>query len=75
MHGNTSVSQTTLLRIKDVKRATGLGISTIYARVANGQFPPPIKLTSKSSAWVSSEIEEWVQARIAESRAALEGES
>lgn len=70
MHKESTATQTTLLRIKDVKEITGLGISTIYAKVAQGQFPPPIKLTSKTSAWVSSEIQSWVQARIAESRAA-----
>lgn len=70
MNQETYTNRTTLLRIRDVKEITGLGVSTIYAKVAQGLFPAPIKLTNTSSAFVASEVEEWVQSRIAESRAA-----
>ena len=53
-----------LLRIKQVQYQTGLARSTIYKLMAEGDFPQPVKITSKSSAWVSSEVEDWKQARM-----------
>ena len=34
-----------------------------------GEFPKPIKLGVRASAWVEREIDEWLRDRIAESRA------
>jgi predicted DNA-binding transcriptional regulator AlpA len=47
------------LRLPQVEDRTGLKKSTIYKRIAEGQFPPPIKLSPRASAWPSDEIEEW----------------
>jgi predicted DNA-binding transcriptional regulator AlpA len=44
---------------------TGLRPSTIYGMVREGKFPPPVKL-GRSSRWVSSEIDAFIAARIAE---------
>jgi prophage regulatory protein len=57
-----------LLKINKVSEITGLGRSTIYARVAEETFPKPIKLGHRASAWVESEIEAWIETRIAISR-------
>lgn len=38
-----------------------------YKLISEGQFPKPIKL-GRSSRWLKSEIEAWVQQRIVESR-------
>ncbi len=46
-----------LLRLPAVKEATGLARSTIYALIAKGEFPRPIKLTPKLSAWDAAEID------------------
>jgi len=45
---------------------TGLGHSTIYALVQKREFPEPVKLTGKSSAWNLAEVESWQAARLAE---------
>lgn len=58
----------TLLRLNAVIACTGLRRSTIYERVADKSFPSPIKLGAKSVAWIQSEIQEWQEQRIAESR-------
>jgi len=59
----------TFLRIGDVQTATGLGRSTIYRLIEQKQFPSPVKvLGPRVSAWLSSEVEAWQKARIAESR-------
>ncbi|HGY1114536.1 TPA: helix-turn-helix transcriptional regulator [Providencia rettgeri] len=50
-------------------RVTGLTDKWFYKLIQDGEFPKPIKL-GRSSRWLKSEIEQWLQARIAESRRA-----
>ena len=38
---------------------------TIYAWIADGLFPPPVKFGAKSSAWPASEVNAILAARIA----------
>lgn len=52
------------LRLPDVKRRTGLSKSTLYDRIRAGTFPKPVPLGGSLSAWVESEVEEWMAARI-----------
>lgn len=54
-----------LLRIADVKDRVGLSRTTIYDRIAKGDFPRPVPLGTIVG-WVESEIEAWINARIAE---------
>jgi predicted DNA-binding transcriptional regulator AlpA len=57
-----------LLRLPEVLRVTGLSRSEWYRRNANGTAPSRIKLGERCSAWVESEVTEWVEARVAEHR-------
>ena len=59
----------TILRLPEVKARTGLSRSTIYLRIAEGKFPPPINLGERSVGWVESEIDAWIAKRIELSRA------
>jgi prophage regulatory protein len=60
-----------ILRRAAVQRATGLGRSTLYERIAAGAFPKPIPLGGgKAVGWLESDILAWQQARIAERDAA-----
>jgi prophage regulatory protein len=52
-----------LLRIRQVEDATGFGRSWIYEKVRRGEFPQPIKL-GRSSAWLESEVEGFIDAQI-----------
>ena len=54
-----------LLRLPQVKARTGLSRSEIYRRVGLGTFPAPVKLGEHASAWVASEIDQFVADRIA----------
>jgi prophage regulatory protein len=54
------------LRKPQVKAKTGLPFSTMYEKIAAGEFPRPIKLSDRCSAWIESEVEEWQRARVAE---------
>ena len=57
-----------LLRFPAVKERVGLSRAAIYLAIAKGTFPPPIKLGERASGWIDSEIDQWIDARIASSR-------
>ncbi|HHQ6552139.1 TPA: helix-turn-helix transcriptional regulator [Serratia fonticola] len=46
---------------------TGLTDKWFYKQIKDGAFPKPIKL-GRSSRWMQSEVEAWVQQRIVQSR-------
>lgn len=52
-----------VLRLPEVCRMTALSRSTVYKLIQEGDFPPPIKLTVRSSGWRLSEIQGWLQTR------------
>lgn len=52
-----------LLRIADVCFLTGLGRSTVYAKVKERQFPQPVKLHGTSVAWKETEVNAWINGR------------
>lgn len=54
-----------LIKINDVTAMTGLSRSHLYALAQQGIFPKPVKLTERSSAWVESEVQGWIESRIA----------
>lgn len=54
-----------LLKLKTVTEITGISRSYIYALAQKNEFPKPVKLTERSSAWVESEVQEWIESRIA----------
>jgi prophage regulatory protein len=59
---------TALLRLPSVIARTGLRRSTIYRLARIGEFPRPIALGSRVSAWPSDEVDAWISARISASR-------
>ncbi len=59
---------TTILRLPTVKARTGLSRSTIYLRVAEGSFPPPVSLGGRAVGWVEAEVADWLAKRIEASR-------
>ncbi len=55
----------TLERLPHVRSRTGLSRSEIYRRIALGDFPAPVKLGPRASAWHTAEIDAWIVQRIA----------
>lgn len=53
------------LRRREVEARTGLARSTLYDRMAAGTFPKPIGIGGERVAWLQSEVEAWMAARIA----------
>jgi prophage regulatory protein len=56
-----------LWRLPVVKAKTGLSRAAVYAKALHEDFPKPIKL-GRTSAWISGEVQQWIDARIAEAR-------
>ncbi|TDV88315.1 AlpA family transcriptional regulator [Halomonas alkaliantarctica] len=55
-----------LIKLKDVMYITGLARSTVYKYIADGIFPKPVSLGERNVAWVESEIQDWIFAKIAQ---------
>ncbi|MGF7538630.1 AlpA family transcriptional regulator [Providencia rettgeri] len=53
--------------MKFITRLTGLTDKWFYKLIQDGEFPKPIKL-GRCSRWLRSEVEQWLQSRISESR-------
>ena len=50
-----------------ITQLTGLTDKWFYKLISLGEFPKPIKL-GRSSRWLESEVEAWLQQRITDSR-------
>ena len=57
-----------ILRLPQVKSRTGLSRSSIYLRMANGEFPESISLGGRAVGWLEHDVDEWIVTRIEESR-------
>jgi prophage regulatory protein len=53
-----------LLKLPEVSRLTGIPRSSVYWRIARGEFPPPIKIGARSSAWSSEAVDGWIARKI-----------
>ncbi|MGJ7365826.1 AlpA family transcriptional regulator [Morganella morganii] len=56
-----------LVDMKFITQFTGSTDKWFYKLIQDGQFPKPVKF-GRSSRWLKSEVEAWLQERIAESR-------
>ncbi|HFO0561134.1 TPA: helix-turn-helix transcriptional regulator [Proteus mirabilis] len=63
----TSLLNDQFVDMKFITQFTGLTDKWFYKLIQDGEFPKPIKL-GRSSSWLKSEVEQWLQARIDESR-------
>lgn len=58
-----SAARGRFLRIKDIKRETGLSRSTIYRRERDGEFPKRVKLSGNAMGWWSEDVDRWIADR------------
>jgi len=56
-----------LVDMRFITKLTGLTDKWFYKLIKDGLFPRPIKL-GRSSRWLKSEVENWLQERIDQSR-------
>lgn len=48
-------------RLRDVMRICALSRTTIYHRIAEGKFPPPVHLGGRASGWSRAELQRWIE--------------
>jgi prophage regulatory protein len=58
------ITERCLIKLAEVQKRTALCRSSIYAKVAAGTFPKPVK-SGSSSAWVDTEVQNWIDDLIA----------
>lgn len=58
-----------LIRLPQVSSKSALKRSAIYQRIKDGTFPAPVSIGPRASAWIESEIDDWIEQRIKDSRA------
>ena len=56
------------IRLSEVQRRTGYSKAWLYRLMSQKKFPTSVKIGSRSIAFIESEIDEWINQRIAESR-------
>lgn len=57
-----------ILRRRQVEARTGLPRSSLYVLIAEGRFPTPIHLTTKTVGWLEHEVDAWIAERAKASR-------
>ena len=68
MNSNPTLAQQ-LRDIQAVKQQTGIkSTTTIYSKMANEGFPKPISIGTRTKRWLASEVDAWIEQRIAASR-------
>ena len=55
----TTPALNALLRLSDVSRLFGVSRSTIYKRMAAGDFPKPLRISERSVRWRMADLQEW----------------
>ena len=54
------------IKLPTVMDLTGYRRTSIYQKVAEGTFPAPVKLGPRAVGWLSTEIDAWIDERVAE---------
>lgn len=57
-----------IIRRPNVEARTGIPKSSIYALMAKGEFPKPIKIGARAVGWLDSDIDAWINEQVSASR-------
>jgi len=52
-----------ILKIHQVVEIVGISRSSVYTMIQRNDFPKPLKLGSRSSGWLKSEVDAWIESR------------
>ncbi len=50
-----------IIRFPETQRRTGLSRSTLWRRIQEGTFPPPVSLGGRAVGWRAAEVEDWIE--------------
>jgi len=56
------------IRLPEVMKKTGYGKAWIYKLISDGRFPEPVKIGVRAVAFVESEVDQWMDEVINQSR-------
>ena len=66
MTARSDAASLELWRLPTVMQKTGRARTTIYDSIRAHTFPRPVSLGGRTVAWSSVEVQDWIDARIAE---------
>lgn len=49
-----------LLKLPDVVRLTGLSKACIYRNMNTGQFPRPVRISTRRVGWLETDLQSWL---------------
>ena len=55
-----------VLRLPEVMRRTGKRRTSLLQAIQRGEFPKPIRLGARAIGFIQSEVDAWIDARMAE---------
>ena len=50
-------------RLRTVRQITSLSTSTLYAMMARGEFPRPLRLGKRAVGWREADLRDWLESR------------
>jgi len=66
---------TNIVRLPVVLSKIGISRSTLYARIASGNFPRPVSLGGRAVGWLEEELQHWIEKQVQLSRTPSESSS
>jgi len=58
------MATTTIWRLPEVLRQTGLSRSTIYEMISRGEFPRQVKLGRRAVGWIANDVQDWIHSKV-----------
>ena len=52
-----------IIRLREVVTRIGLSRSTVYEKIASGEFPAPVALGGRRVGWKETEVDDWIESR------------
>jgi len=65
LSATSSTTPKRFLRLPEAMKKCGVGRAWIYSAMNEGKFPQSIKLGERSIGWLESELDAWIDGRIA----------
>jgi prophage regulatory protein len=59
-------NQRPYLRVGEVAELTGISTREIWRMVSTGEFPKQVKLSTKRSVWLRTDVDAWLRKTLAE---------
>ena len=62
----TSGRNHVVLSARQTVEKAGFSVATLWRKISSAEFPKPIQLGPNRVGWIESEVDAWIDARIAE---------